>query len=125
MSSAERRPHILLVEDSEAIRHAFGILLRESGYTVTEAGTGGDALAAALTSTPDAILLDLGLPDMPGLNVARELREKPATRDVPIVALTGRALESDRIACAEAGCSAYVAKPVDSLDLLKLLREIC
>src|SRR5690606_33056353 len=110
--------------DSEAIRHAFGILLRESGYGVTEVGTGREALLAAEDSPPDIVLLDLGLPDMMGLNVARELREREETRDVAIVALTGRALDSDRVACAEAGCSAYMAKPVNSADLLKLLEEI-
>lgn len=120
----ERKRHILLVEDSEAIRHAFGILLRESGYGVTEVGTGREALLAAEESPPDIVLLDLGLPDMMGLSVARELRRRAEMRDVAIVALTGRTLESDRIACTEAGCSGYIPKPVNSAELLKILDEI-
>jgi CheY-like chemotaxis protein len=124
LSDGRRNRQILLVEDSEAIRHAFGILLRESGYGVTEVGTGREALLAARRSPPDIVLLDLGLPDMMGLSVARELRGRAETRDIAILALTGRALESDRIACEEAGCSGYFAKPVNSADLLKALDEL-
>lgn len=124
MKDGRRSRHILLVEDSEAIRHAFGILLRESGYEVTEVGTGREALLRSEKSPPDIVLLDLGLPDMMGLSVARELRSRDTTRDIAIVALTGRALDSDRIACEEAGCSGYIAKPVNSADLLRVLEDL-
>lgn len=116
--------HVLVVDDDPGLLRAIAITLRTHGWRVSTATSGGAGIDLVATDAPDVILLDLGLPDMTGLNVARELRARPATREVPIVALTGRALESDRIACVEAGCSAYMAKPVDSVDLLKLLREL-
>lgn len=122
-TSSEVRGTILLVEDSEAVRHAFGLLLRESGYEVIEVGTGGEAILSAETSPPDVVLLDLGLPDMKGLTVVRKLKSSPRTRAVSIVALTGRALDSDRIACEAAGCARYLTKPVDSAHLLQTLDE--
>jgi CheY-like chemotaxis protein len=118
--SADADPaRILLVEDNETIRGAFGILLEESGYEVLEAATGAEALAAARDHHPDLILMDLGLPDTHGLDVTRSLRADPATAGIPIVALTGRALETDQQACFDAGCVGYLAKPIDTKQLLK------
>jgi two-component system, cell cycle response regulator DivK len=115
----EARKTVLLVEDNETIRDAFGILLEESGYAVVQAATGAAALEAAKGSPPDVVLLDLGLPDMPGLDVARKLAADSATASVPILAITGRALETDRDACLAAGCAGYLTKPVDTRQLLR------
>jgi len=115
----EARKTVLLVEDNETIRDAFAILLEESGYAVVQAATGAAALESAQGSPPDVILLDLGLPDMPGLDVARRLADDAATAGVPILAVTGRALETDRDACLEAGCAGYLTKPVDTRQLLR------
>ena len=104
MTSRHGAKCILIVEDSETIRHAFGILLEDSGYRVVEAANGREALAAAESELPDLILLDLGLPDMTGFTVTRKLKENPLTRGAPIVALTGRVLEGDEAACRAAGC---------------------
>lgn len=112
-------PRILLVEDNEAIRAAFSVLLQETGYEVLQAASGGEALAAS--GRAHLVLLDLGLPDMSGLEVARALRAREDTRDTPIVALTGRALETDAEACMAAGCSDYLTKPVDTEQLLRVL----
>jgi CheY-like chemotaxis protein len=117
------QPRILLVEDNETIRHAFTILLEESGYEVRQAGSGGQALGVAEAARPDLILMDLGLPDMSGLDVTRRLKSNPATRDVVVVALTGRALETDQQACFDAGCAGYLAKPVDTEQLLRRIPE--
>lgn len=122
-SKSEFRGSILLVEDSEAVRHAFGLLLRDSGYDVMEAGTGREAVDSAKSAIPDIVLLDLGLPDMKGLDVARELKKDPRTEGISIIALTGRALDSDRLECAEAGCAMYLTKPVDSAHLLRTLDD--
>lgn len=119
MSAGSAKHCILLVEDNETIRGAFGILLEESGYQVVEAATGADALRVARDRRPDLILMDLGLPDTSGLDVTRTLKADPATAAIPIVALTGRALETDQQACFEAGCVGYLAKPVDTRQLLK------
>ncbi|CAN5669748.1 cell-cycle response regulator DivK [soil metagenome] len=110
---------VLLVEDNETIRNAFAILLEESGYAVLQAGSGAEALRIAGENTPDLILMDLGLPDMNGLEVTRRLKSASETQAIPVVALTGHALETDHAACLAAGCTAYLTKPIDTAQLLE------
>lgn len=124
MTDGSNTKTVLLVEDNETIRRAFCILLEEEGYQVLEAGTGEAALNTAASQRPHIILLDLGLPDINGLDVTRRLRAAEATRDTPIVALTGRALETDEAACLAAGCTAYLSKPVDSGRLLRVIEDL-
>jgi CheY-like chemotaxis protein len=112
---------VLLVEDNEAIRGAFSILLQESGYDVFSAASGAEALEVAGARGPHLILLDLGLPDMSGLDVARALRARDDHRSTPIIALTGRALETDEEACRAAGCTDYLTKPINTEQLLSVL----
>lgn len=112
---------ILLVEDDPLLRDAFRLLLEDAGYRVLEAGTAAEALAAVAGEPPALILLDLGLPDLPGLEIARTLRGQPATTEIPIVALTGRAGSGERRACLDAGCTTYFAKPVHPRELLQQL----
>jgi CheY-like chemotaxis protein len=114
-------PLVLVVEDSEAIRAAFTILLEESGYAVAAAATGAEAVRLAEDRGPDLVLLDLGLPDIPGLDVLRRIKANPATSRVPVVALTGRDDEGDRAALMAAGCAAYLVKPVDTQDLIRAI----
>ncbi|MEX0891101.1 MAG: response regulator [Gemmatimonadota bacterium] len=115
---------ILLVEDDPLLRHAFRLLLEDAGYSVVEAGTAAAAVDAALEYTPSLILLDLGLPDRPGLEVARELSGHAAMRAVPIVALTGRVGSEQRQDCLDAGCSHFLAKPIEPRELLRRLPEL-
>lgn len=115
------RPLVLVVEDSDAIRTAFTILLEESGYTVAAAPTGADAVRLAGERIPDLVLLDLGLPDISGLDVARRIKGDPATRDIPVVALTGRDDDTDRQAMLSAGCRDFWLKPVDTQALIRSL----
>ncbi len=122
MSAASRT--VLLVEDNETIRHAFRILLEDSGYEVLEAASGQEAIDHAEAAPPAVILLDLGLPDISGLEVTRRLRAGDRARHVPVIALTGRALETDETACLEAGCTAYLSKPIDSAGLLRKIGEL-
>jgi two-component system cell cycle response regulator DivK len=110
---------VLVVEDSEPIRHAYTILLEDSGYAVSSAATGAEALRLAAEAAPDLVLLDLGLPDMRGLDVALRLKANPATARIPVVALTGRDDDADRDALLAAGCAAYLVKPVDTRTLLR------
>ncbi|MFL5538855.1 MAG: PleD family two-component system response regulator [Longimicrobiaceae bacterium] len=114
-------PLVLVVEDSDAIRAAYTILLEESGYTVAAAATGAEAVRLAERRAPELVLLDLGLPDMPGLDVARRLKANPATARVPVVALTGRDDDAQRGALMAAGCAAYLVKPVDTQQLIRSL----
>ncbi|HUF49817.1 MAG TPA: response regulator [Longimicrobiales bacterium] len=115
---------ILLVEDDPLLRHAFRLLLEDAGYRVFEAGTAAEALEQADTHRPALVLLDLGLPDRPGLEVAREITTKPATAGVRVVALTGRVGARERDACYEAGCSHFFSKPIEPRELLRRLPEL-
>jgi DNA-binding response OmpR family regulator len=112
---------VLVVEDSDAIRTAFTILLEESGYEVAAAPTGEDAVRLAAERAPDLVLLDLGLPDIPGVEVARRIRLGAGAVRIPIVALTGRDDDADREALRSAGCAAYLVKPVDTQALIRSL----
>ncbi|HEX9106593.1 MAG TPA: response regulator [Longimicrobiales bacterium] len=115
---------ILLVEDDALLREAFRLLLEDVGYEVEEAGTAAEALRAVAAGKPALVLLDLGLPDRPGLDVARELRQDPETRDMPVFALTGHVGADERRACLDAGCSVYLAKPVEPRALIRRINEV-
>lgn len=119
MNAVPRR--ILLVEDDALLRDAFRLLLEDAGYRVAEAGSGAEALAAVAAVQPDLILLDMGLPDMNGLDVARNLRADPANAALVIVALTGRVGPEEKRTCLAAGCNAYFGKPVSPKELLRRL----
>lgn len=110
---------VLLVEDSEPIRDAFTILLEDAGYEVLGAATGEEALRLARERMPDLVLLDMGLPDMNGLQVVQQIKADETTAGIVVVALTGRDEASDRRACMEAGCTAYVVKPVNTQKLVR------
>jgi CheY-like chemotaxis protein len=113
----------LLVEDDSLLRHAFRLLLEDAGYRIHEAGTAQEAIAKARESPPDLILLDLGLPDAPGLDVARTVRLHEPTQDKPIIALTGRVGADEKRECIEAGCTSYLTKPIEPKELLRRLSE--
>jgi DNA-binding response OmpR family regulator len=115
---------ILLVEDDPLLRHAFRLLLEDAGYRVHEAGTAAEAIDQALSEKPALVLLDLGLPDRPGLEVARELTSGEQTSGIRVVALTGRVGPQERLACLEAGCSHFFTKPIEPRELLRRLPEL-
>lgn len=117
-------PTILLVEDDPLLRHAFRLLLEDAGYEVHEAGTAAEALVEATARKPALVLLDLGLPDRPGLEVARQITSQPQTAGVRVVALTGRVGAQEREACLEAGCSHFFTKPIEPRELLRRLPEL-
>ncbi len=114
---------ILLVEDDPLLRHAFRLLLEDAGYVVREAGSASEALAEIASRTPSLILLDLGLPDRPGLDIIRELNHDPNTQHIPVVALTGRVGPEERRACMEAGCTQYLIKPIEPRELIRRLPD--
>jgi two-component system, OmpR family, KDP operon response regulator KdpE len=114
-----RRTRVLIVEDEPALLRALGIDLRARGYEVLTAVTGRDALALAARRTLDAILLDLGLPDVDGTSVITTLR---GWSRVPVIVLSGRAGSQDKIGALDAGADDYVTKPFSMEELLARLR---
>ena len=114
---------ILLVEDDSLLRHAFRLLLEDAGYRIHEAGTAAEAIEKGRQAPLDLVLLDLGLPDAPGLDVARTLRLHEPTQDTPIIALTGRVGADERRECIDAGCTSYLTKPIEPKELLRRLSE--
>ena len=111
---------VLLVEDSDDVREALAELLELSGHRVAAVAGGREALARAAALAPEVVLIDLGLPDLSGLEVARRLRTELGPAPF-LVALTGAARDSDRQAALEAGFDLHVPKPVDPLDLERLV----
>ena len=104
---------VLLVEDNEDNRIIYSTVLRHVGYEVVEAQDGIQAVALARSVHPDLILMDISIPEMDGWEATRILRQDPATRDIPIVALTAHALADDREKAAQIGFNSYLAKPVE------------
>jgi DNA-binding response OmpR family regulator len=112
---------VLIVDDEPRIAEIAGDYLRHSGYRVRVASTGAAALIQARDERPALVVLDLRLPDMDGIDVARELRRGS---DVPIVMLTARAEESDRLLGLEAGADDYVVKPFSPRELVARVRAV-
>src|SRR5258708_38176653 len=116
---APRIPRVLIVEDEPALLRALRINLRARGYDVRVASAGREALAEARHRPPDVVVLDLGLPDLDGTEVIRELRGWSST---PVLVLSGRAGSEDKIGALDAGAGHYVPKPFDMEELLARLR---
>jgi two-component system KDP operon response regulator KdpE len=110
---------VLIIEDEPALLRALRINLRARGYAVATASAGREALAEARRHPPDAVLLDLGLPDLDGGHVIRALR---GWSRVPVIVLSGRAGSGDKIGALDAGADDYVTKPFDMEELLARLR---
>jgi len=112
---------ILVVDDEPKIVQLARDYLEHAGFTVASASDGREALAAFRTGAPDLIVLDLGLPHLDGLDVARTIRK---TSNLPIVMLTGRGDESDRIAGLELGADDYITKPFSPKELVARVRAV-
>jgi len=106
-------PKILLVEDNEMNRDMLSRRLRRKGYVVAMALDGQNALEMSQTEAPDLILMDIGLPVLDGWEATRRLKADPATRHIPVIALTAHAMSSDREKAFEAGCDDYETKPIE------------
>ena len=115
---------LLYVEDNADARAVMAEMLRLSGYEVREAASGAEALAAVRLQRPDAIMLDIGLPDMNGFEVARQIRALANGRDVPLIALTGYGQARDKDAAAQVGFSAHLVKPVDPEELTRTVEAV-
>ena len=116
---SEMGVRVLVVDDERPIRRFLQASLAAHGCTVFEAATGQEALAAVATDRPDVVILDLGLPDIDGIEVTRQLRE---WTQIPIIILSVREHEADKIAALDAGADDYLTKPFGVGELLARLR---
>jgi two-component system phosphate regulon response regulator PhoB len=116
--------HVLIVDDERDLAELIDFNLRAAGFTTRVAATGDAALASAREQRPDLVLLDLMLPDMPGTEVCRQLREGAQTREVLIVMLTAKGEEADRVLGFEVGADDYVTKPFSVRELVLRLKAI-
>ena len=112
---------VLVVEDERKLRDFIRTYLERAGFTVLTTGSGAEAIGMAAAATPDLVVLDLGLPDVPGETVARELR---AAAPVPILMLTAKSTEEDRIRGLELGADDYVTKPFSPRELVLRVQAI-
>lgn len=115
---------VLLIEDNEQNRYLVTFLLERHGYEVVSVGDGARALEIAQTFVPRLILLDIQLPTMDGYAVARALRRNAALVHTPIVAVTSYAMPGDREKALEAGCSAYLEKPINPATFVSELEQV-
>jgi two-component system, OmpR family, phosphate regulon response regulator PhoB len=109
---------ILVVEDEKDLQELVAYNFRQAGHAVTIVGSGREALAAVQTQRPDLVLLDLMLPDVSGLEICRKLKGDTATREVPIIMVTAKGDEVDRVVGFELGADDYVVKPYSLRELL-------
>jgi len=114
-----KSPIILIIDDEIQIRRLLHLTLEPAGYTIKSAVNGNDGVIMAGNERPELIILDLGLPDMEGIEVLRKIREWTT---VPVIILSVRSLESDIISCLDAGADDYMIKPFRTGELLARVR---
>jgi two-component system, OmpR family, phosphate regulon response regulator PhoB len=118
------KPHILVIEDEAALVEMLRYNLEKEGFKVSAANDGEEALTAVDEQRPDLLILDWMLPLVSGLEICRQLRRKPDTRDLPIIMLTARGEEADRVRGLEVGADDYVAKPFSPSELIARVRAV-
>jgi two-component system, OmpR family, phosphate regulon response regulator PhoB len=124
MSSSNDRGPVLIVDDERDLRTLVDFNLRQAGFTTAHAATGAEALARARSLRPRVVVLDLNLPDVSGMDVCRLMRADPATRDLPILMLTARGAEADRVQGLEIGADDYLSKPFNLRELVLRVESV-
>ncbi|MBP6737441.1 MAG: phosphate regulon transcriptional regulator PhoB [Rhodobacteraceae bacterium] len=119
---ADPRPLVLLVEDEPAQREVLAYNLQAEGFEVAQASNGEEALEAVADSAPDLILLDWMMPHVSGLEVCRRLKLRPETRNIPVIMLSARSEEVDKVRGLETGADDYVIKPYSVVELMARLK---
>jgi CheY-like chemotaxis protein len=120
----ESAPRVLLVDDERSIRTICRVNLEGDGLAVTEAQDGAEALEEVKRERPSLVLLDVMMPGIDGWGVAEQLSEDDDTRDIPVVFLSARAAQEDRLRAQELGAVGYVVKPFDPIELAGVVREV-
>jgi hypothetical protein len=123
MTAQSAAVRVLFVDDDASSRAGYTAYLKGLGFDVYAVENGEQALTVAAGSPPDVIVLDLGLPDTDGWEVARRLKASPTTAAVPIIALTGATLPHERASAMRAGCDRYLSKPCVPADLHRAIRQ--
>jgi CheY-like chemotaxis protein len=116
---------ILVVEDNEKNMKLFRDVLRASAYRTIEASTGEEALELAVSEVPALVLMDVQLPGIDGVETLARLRSDGRTASIPVLALTAQAMQGDREELLKAGFDGYLSKPVDIVELLRIVAEEC
>lgn len=117
-------PHVLVVEDEDALATLLQYNLEKEGYQVSAAGDGEEALMMAEEETPDLVLVDWMLPKVSGIEVCRRLRSRQETANVPIIMLTARGEETDRVRGLDTGADDYIVKPFSMTELFARIRAV-
>lgn len=114
---------LLIIEDNPENYYLMRFLLENNGFKILGADNGKDGINMAITNVPDAILLDIQLPEMDGYAVARELKKHQELDHVPIIAVTSYAMVGDKDMAIQAGASGYIEKPIDPDNFINQIRE--
>jgi len=122
---SEPAGQVLVVEDNEKNMKLFRDVLQATGFATLEATTGEEAVELALAHRPALVLLDVQLPGIDGVEALARLRGDERTEAIPVLALTAQAMHGDRERFLEAGFDGYLSKPVDIVELIATVRELC
>ncbi len=123
-SEANPGKTVLVVEDEQSIRDMLEFNLDRAGYSVRLTGSGSEARAAIADRYPDVILMDWMLPDVSGLELTRQLKRDANSREIPIIMLTARVSEDDRVAGLDGGADDYITKPFSARELQSRIRAV-
>lgn len=122
--ATETRKSILVVEDNELNMRLFCDLLDAFGYETYQSRDGTDALAIARDKKPDLIIMDIQLPEVSGLDITRWIKDDAEISDIPILAVTAFAMRADEERVREAGCEAYLSKPIQIVSFQKAVDDL-
>ncbi|MGB1285620.1 MAG: response regulator [Aggregatilineales bacterium] len=115
---------VLYVEDDPLNHRITERILKSEGYTMLRAMTGREGIVLAHSEAPDLILMDVGLPDMPGYDVIKEIRQMPNHQTTPIIVLTAEGTTDTYARCVEAGCDGYLRKPFIPRKLIAVINDV-
>ncbi|MDJ0684295.1 MAG: phosphate regulon transcriptional regulator PhoB [Alphaproteobacteria bacterium] len=118
------KPHVLIIEDETAVVTLLRYNLERDGFEVSVAMDGREALMAVDENPPDLVLLDWMLPEMSGIELCRQLRRKPVTKSMPVIMLTARGEEADKVRGLDAGADDYVTKPFSPAELVARIHAL-
>jgi DNA-binding response OmpR family regulator len=116
--------HLLIVDDDRNSREGYRLYLSAKGFDVLAVSGGADALEFVKRATPDLVVLDLGLPDIDGWEVARRLKNSDETSAIPIIAFSGRSMQHEQVSALRAGCDLYLTKPCAPEKLLTAIHKL-